>query len=212
MKRYTIFLFLIFLLCTACGNREDSRNLMGSWNELASVVTEEGWTQYTNGEYAQALDQFDLALEFNPDYADAYNGQGWSYTRLDSLNEAIGCFDLALEKGADAPTDALVGKAALCLRMADFENAVVYANRALEADSLYVFQHDPNVHWKTVHLILAQAYYGGGEYAAARREVVLLDPTCVLDAIDPATWAVGGKAYASYEEALLMAIEGLLEQ
>ena len=212
MKRYTIFLFLACLLCTACGRRKDSRNLMGSWDELASVVTEEGWTQYTAGEYAQALGQFGLAIEFNSDYADAYNGQGWSYTRLDSLNEAIGCFDRAIEKGAEAPTDALVGKAALCLRLADFDNAIDYANRVLEADSLYVFQHDPNVHWKTVHLILAQAYYGGRKYAEAQREVVILDPTCVLDAVDPATWVVGGKAYASYEEALLMAIERLLEQ
>ncbi|MCD6336039.1 MAG: hypothetical protein J7M27_12045 [Candidatus Latescibacteria bacterium] len=212
MKRYTIFLFLTVLLCAACSRRKDTRNLMGPWDELVSVVTEEGWTHYTAGEYARALDRFGLALEFDSDYADAYNGQGWSYTRLDSLDEAMGCFDLAMEKGAEAPTDALVGKAALCLRTADFDNAIDYANRALEADSLYVFQHDPNVHWKTVHLILAQAYYGGRKYAEARREVDILDPTCGLNAVDPATWAVGGKAYASYEEALLMAIERLLEQ
>lgn len=212
MKRYTILLFLAYLLCTACGGREDSRNLMGSWNELASVVTEEGWTQYTNGEYAQALDQFNLAIEFNPNYADAYNGQGWSYTRLDSLDEAIGCFEQAIEKGPSAPTDALVGKAAIFLHRADFDSAASCAEMALEADSLYVFQHDPNVDWRTVHLISAQAYYGLGEYVHARREVEILDSTCVPDAIDPATWVVGGTAYASYEEALLMAIERLLEQ
>jgi len=211
MKRAISFLFIALLLCTACGRRKDGRGLMGPWDELASVITEEGWTQYRAGEYVHALDKFDLALEVNPDYADAHNGQGWSYTRLDSLQEAITCFDQAIVKGLTVPPDAFVGKAAISLRMADFDNAVACADTALEADSLYVFQHDPNVHWRTLHLILAQAYYGLGKYAHAQDEVVTLEPTYALESDDPTTWEVGGTPYGSYEEALLMAIERVLE-
>jgi tetratricopeptide (TPR) repeat protein len=98
---------------------------------LAPAYINSGQTALDAGDYPAAVHDFDQALLFRPDYAEAYAGRGVAYTRLNRFGPAIASFTQALEiMPDDAQTYYDRGLAYLALgktslARADFRQAVI---------------------------------------------------------------------------------------
>ncbi len=145
MRRYYIHAAVInavLLLLTLIGCSGDIET------DTSSAIrhTEQGWISYNSGNYTQALLNFERALNSDPEYAEAYNGVGWS-----QLSLAL-TFSLAQESFQNAVrydssnADAWIGLAnVLYLRNkdnSDFTSAIRAIDNALDADAQYLYRHD----------------------------------------------------------------------
>jgi len=197
--------FLSALLLMGCGGKKSTKP-----EKTAQQLTAEAWTLFESGEYDNAKSGFEQALTKDVNFADAYNGRGWSNGFLDLKDEALSDFQSAIAKGLDKP-DAQVGLAGLYLGKEEFQSAINHSSAALSADSDYAFSHKPSINYLDLRLILAQAYYGlGGDYLdSAQVQVDHLNPANHLDPANPNTWTVNGQTYGTYAEALLKEIQRL---
>ncbi len=114
------YLFEMGLIYSAMGDRiEDAHrtylrviDLMGDEDEvapmvrnrLAEVYTNLGLTEVGLQQDYQALEYFDRALSYAPDYAAAINGKGQCYVTLKKLDRAEGLFKDAIGKAPNNPS------------------------------------------------------------------------------------------------------------
>ncbi len=61
------------------------------------IYNNRGNTYYVLGNYKQAIEDYDRAIEIKPDYTDAYNNRGIAYTYLSNYRQAIEDFNRAIE-------------------------------------------------------------------------------------------------------------------
>ncbi len=137
----------------------------------AESRTNEGWALFEAGDYAGAIGKFNSAISIDDTYADAYNGLGWSFAKMDSLAKSIASFDDCIANGMSG--DPHAGKAPVYRDLVppQFSNAVSSASSALSLDGSYVFEHDDTFDWHDLHLIKAQSHFGLGQYDLANAEV-----------------------------------------
>jgi tetratricopeptide (TPR) repeat protein len=164
-------LLLALVLAPGCGGGDSGPG------ETASSRTAEGWTLFESGDYEGAIEKFDRAVILDLTYADAYNGRGWSYARLDSLSRSLNDFGRAITRGGQgAPlADFYAGSSPVYrdidTRPSHFDSAVVFASDALALDRRYIFSHDNDFDWHDLHLIMAQAYFALNDYTSANSRV-----------------------------------------
>jgi hypothetical protein len=175
----------------------------------AIALTLEGWGEYAAGLHSDAAQSFREVLAADPQCADAQNGLGWACARMDSLETSRAALQAALALEPGFP-DALAGLAFVSSALHDHDTAITSASALLasEGDD-YVFWRDAAVTSSAVRLVLARSLFHRGDYDLAQAQIDLLDPANGLDPAVPATWVVGGAAYASYEEALLVELDHL---
>jgi len=156
----------------------------GGPTDTASSLTAAGWTLFEKGEYELAIDKFERALGLKADYADAFNGLGWSYAKLDSLANALQNFGMCVTNDPDL-TEGYAGCAPVYrdydTEPAHFDSAAAFASTALTQEASFEFSHDEDFDWRDLRLIMAQSYYGLGEFLLAKAQVdalggVSLDP------------------------------------
>jgi tetratricopeptide (TPR) repeat protein len=179
---------LIGLLCCAgllagCGGGGGG----GGPTETAASLTEEGWALYEDGEYGAAVVKFFGATELDASYRDAYNGLGWTYGKMDSLEKAVTNFEICISNGDTRP-DPRAGKAPVCrdLDPPEYEEAISAADAALSLDADFVFEHYEDFNWRDLRIIKAQCYFALQEYAEAVNEIEALggsvsDPTSAAE-------------------------------
>jgi tetratricopeptide (TPR) repeat protein len=173
------------------------------------VLTLAGWTHYSDGQFTQALSDFQDALAENPDCFDAHTGLGWSYAKLDSLEDAVSSFEAALAI-RNAFLDALAGLAMVSSALNDHQEVIDSASAVLDrVGNGYVFRRDPNVTSIDLRLVLANSYVETEEFGLAQEQVDILNPDNGLDPDDPDSWWVDGTQYLTYEEALLVELQRL---
>jgi tetratricopeptide (TPR) repeat protein len=167
---------LVGLLCCAgllvgCGGGGGG----GGPTETAASLTAEGWDLYEDGEYEAAIVKFFRATELDASYKDAYNGLGWAYGKIDSLEKAVTNFELCLSKGDTRP-DPRAGKAPVCrdLDPPQYDEAISTADAALNLDADFVFEHYEDFNWRDLRIIKAQCYFALQEYAEAVDEIQAL--------------------------------------
>ncbi len=160
----------------------------GEPTETAADLTNQGWALFVQGKYEEAIERFTRATQLDANYADAYNGLGWSYanTKVDSLAKALINFNLCIAKDT-THADPYAGRAPVYrdLNPPQFQDAINTATTALTKDSDYEFVHYTDFNWRDLHLIKAQCYYGLKEYTQALAEVVILDTDYMLDPGSP---------------------------
>jgi tetratricopeptide (TPR) repeat protein len=161
-------------------------------------IIQSGWAAFQRSEYHAALSEFKAAVAMDTTRAQGYDGKGWSYALLDSLEESTEALQVCLERDPDL-VDPLVCLAAVYSDLPDYNKAISNAQQALVLEPSFVFQHRASYDWRDIRLILAECYYATAEYASAHSEVMELDP---LFDLDP-----GSERYA---ELLLKKIEELV--
>jgi tetratricopeptide (TPR) repeat protein len=163
---------ILVLVVLGCGGGGDSGP-----GESASSRTAEGWTLFESGDYEGALEKFARAIVLDATYADAHNGHGWSYARLDSLSESLDSFGRAIINGGQSSVlaDSYAGSSPVYrdndARASHFDSAAVYASSALALNRRYAFEHDTDFDWHDLHLIMAQAYFALNDYTSANAHV-----------------------------------------
>ena len=159
------------LLLSGCGDDDNG-------GVTAEQLTSEGWTLFELGDFAGARSKFEEALAVDGGFAEADNGLGWTWVRLDSLEVAVSRFDAALTKGLPS-ADPYAGQAVAYrdVEPVDLTLAVAAAGSALGREIRYTFSHDPRLDWKDLRLILAQSYFGLQRYAEASAQVDSLGGT-----------------------------------
>lgn len=165
-------LLIVLMLAHGCGGGGDTAPA-----ESASSRTAEGWTLFEDGDYEGAIEKFARALTLDASYADAYNGFGWSYARLDSLSTSLNSFGEAITRTGTSAVlvDSYAGSSPayrdLLTRPSHFDSAAVYASNALALDRRYIFEHDGDFDWRDLHLIMAQSFFALNDYSAANARV-----------------------------------------
>ncbi|MBD3236389.1 MAG: tetratricopeptide repeat protein, partial [Candidatus Eisenbacteria bacterium] len=103
-----VVLLSLGLLLAGCSDDEENGGITDS-TLTAEELSDLGWDAFRDGNYPDALDYFDRALEKDAGLQDARFGLGWTLVRSGSYTEAIAAFDAVLAAGGDA-ADAHAGR------------------------------------------------------------------------------------------------------
>ncbi|MFC1618858.1 hypothetical protein ACFL45_02830 [Candidatus Neomarinimicrobiota bacterium] len=190
--------------------------------ERIDAFNEAGWVSMEEGNFAEALREFEDAIALDSDNIEGNIGLGWSLILMNSTN--LPRISTALGKGtADTKwqQDAWSGLAVTRLNQQRYAEADSLAGLVLNADSSYVLIYYSEVDWRDLLVIQAQARYYNVDYAQAWQAVLPLlaesvtltvgVPNGNLDPYDSATWVVNGTNFALYEAALADVIFRLVE-
>ena len=144
MKRYWL-LAGIALFCAACGGGNglgpgEARKREDKLKERLPL----DWKSYRTGDYQAAIAAFTETLEKaealegteavkNQVKSEAQNGIGWSFFRTQDLESAASSFKQATQLDR-RNADAWVGWAGVVLAQRRYNDAIQYANQALEID------------------------------------------------------------------------------
>jgi tetratricopeptide (TPR) repeat protein len=198
---------LIACMCSlavvfGCGGDGDGGG--GVHGDTAASLTAEAWALFEQGQYADALSKFTEATSLDSSYADAHNGLGWTYAKLDELGSALDEFHLAITNGLTT-ADPYAGRTPV-YRDYDtddnhFSNAIASGLSALGINHRYEFGHDDTFNWMDLMVILAHCYCGNGDFETANAWVDSLPDGEPEDPESP-----------TFKQDLLDQIEDLTEQ
>lgn len=131
--------------------------------------TAEGWTCWKRGDYDGATAAFGNALKVDPYYAEAHGGLGWTYMRMQNLEEAINTFEDAILVAEQAPLKVrqliYMGTATAYQANDDYLISAQrgrYMINALDGHN-FTFGPDNKVTGYDLYIILALDYYGLGQ-------------------------------------------------
>ncbi len=191
------------------GNESDPSTEVSATPNNAENLTESGWLVWEAGDYAAADPLFQDALVFDGDYADAFNGLGWTALSLGNLSEAVIHFQMAVGNELETE-DARVGLLAANKELpGQLSQAAANGILVLQNDPNYVFSHDPSIDADLVRLMLSQVYFRLGEsyFGEAQTLMDVVVPGNGLDLANPATWVVDSTTFSTYAAALIALIE-----
>ena len=174
----------------------------------AQLLLARAWKKFEQGQYSEAILDFELTLSENSNYSEAYVGLGWSYSFFDSLDKAEEQFDKALSLN-NKLLDAYVGRGMILLSKGKYNASVSDLSYVLASNPTYAFSHYTEIDYKDIHIALAEAYFYQSKYDKAQEHVNFLWPGNGLDPDQSTTWVIDSVSYATYHEALLTAIEKL---
>lgn len=166
-----------------------------------------GWTQFSAGDFAAALADFDAAIARDASHGPAHVGQGWARLQLattsSAANAAASSFGTALGLGASGP-EVRAGRAAASLAVggASLVQAVTDAAAARQASPQFQFTRRPSFDHRDLLLIEAFAQAARNDLAAALVAANLVAPSGI-DANSAASWVVDGQTYGSFGAAVL---------
>jgi tetratricopeptide (TPR) repeat protein len=186
-----------------CGGNGDGGGGVGGGGDTAASLTAEAWDLFEAGQYGDALAKFGEALGLDDTYADAHNGRGWTYAKMDSLASALDEFQLAITHGL-ATADPYAGRVPVYRDYEGdanhFSHAITSGESALGIAPRYEFGHDDTFDWKDLMVILAHCCCAEGDFETANAWVDSLPDGVPLDPESP-----------TFEEDLLDHIEDLTE-
>jgi tetratricopeptide (TPR) repeat protein len=185
-------------------------------SQFATQANEEsymvyGWSYFSQGEYIDALNSFNDAINLNSEYGPAYAGLGWVYLRMENYTSALEDFDTGL--GYDITLlEIYAGRSLIYLIQQSYPEAINDAQIVINADSTYQFEYAAGINYILMRLVMSQAYYATQEYQLAQEQCDMIDPENGLDPVLPGTWVVNDVTYDTYVEALLGLIQYLVLQ
>jgi hypothetical protein len=170
-----------------------------------------GWNFFESDDFDSALTRFEDAYDYDPDDADVLEALGWALLHLYRFDDGGAALSarsvleaaLALEPNR---LDCLVALAFVYQAIEAYDDAILIAEDALAiAGSGYVFDHDEDISSSDIRYCLILSLVGIGDFDSALEEAQKIDDSIDIDRADAATW----NGYSSFEEAVLVAVEGL---
>ena len=178
MKTMTIRFALVAALALAL----ISCNSDGGGSKSAAELTSDGWGAFAGGNFSAARDDFEQAIVVDANFADAYNGSGWSNARLGVLGTAAARFTTGLTKSS-SNNDMKGGFAFVLNAQKDYAQSAFYASAVITANASWTFAHDARFAAADLHLLLAEDYFSqpSPDFAASLAEVRILNPSFSAD-------------------------------
>ncbi len=124
--------------------------------------TEAGWGAWAEAQYLNAHEMFGNAYKMDDTYADAYNGDAWTFFREEDLSSAFNKF-MRAQYIDNTLLDAYVGNSCVLMYLGYFTDSALYGTYV--ADNLgdnYTFSRDASVTSFDVYMVLALDYFGLG--------------------------------------------------
>ncbi len=170
------FLLTIFIL--NCG----SDNGYKPEEKEAAELTSEGWTLFSYGinSYNKALTTFNEAIALDSTYIEAYSGAGWTNARLTNLTEALTYLNKCISLNSSF-VDAHAGKAFIYNAQKEYQKSIESGNTTLIKDKNWIFSHDETLSYHDIHLIIAEGYFGVGDYSRSLNQIQILNPEFSAD-------------------------------
>lgn len=122
-KRIPVVLILAALLASACI----------SFRSEAKEHHDAGVAFYDQGKFEEAVAEFNLSIELDPDFISAYNNLGLAYDKLEDFDRAIGAYTKAIALGPNEPTG-YYNRSFAYNSLGDYAAALEDLDRAIELD------------------------------------------------------------------------------
>lgn len=142
----------------------------------------QGWAAFEQGQYRTARDKFEQAWEKNPLEVEVYNGLGWSYFKLDSLEQAARQFHISYCL-FDTTADIAAGWAFVLNVQKLYARSNEKADQALALNPAWAFTHTLPLDVKDLRLLKAENYYLLGNFTQSLAEVKILNPAFPLTSV-----------------------------
>ncbi len=115
-----------------------------------------GLQKHNEENYSQSIEDYDKAIELNPEYVDAYNNRGNAYDDLGEYQQAIEDYDKAIELNPEDP-DAYINRGLSYNSLGKYQQATEDYDKAIELNP-----EDPDAYYSR-----GLAYNSLGVYHAA---------------------------------------------
>jgi hypothetical protein len=127
---------------------------------------EAGWQAWAANQFVSAHEMFGNSYKMDDSYADAYNGDAWTYFREEDLPTAFSKF-MRAQYIDNTLLDSYVGNSAVLLYMGYFSDSALYGTYVSDnAGDNYTFIRDASVTSYDVYMVLALDYFGLGNAAS----------------------------------------------
>jgi RNA polymerase sigma factor (sigma-70 family) len=130
----------------------------GEFNYL-HIYNNRGLSLYGAGDYAQAIQNYNKAIEIDSGYVHAYNNRGLAYYAMNEYDRAITDYNKAIEIDSDY-IHAYNNRGLVYYTMSEYDRAIMDYTSAIEIDHSYTFAYNNR----------GMVYYAGGEYEYAIRD------------------------------------------
>ena len=162
----------------SCSNANDSpRSITLSakraFEQTYEEMNDSGWSEYVNGNYQQAKDNFTKSISRCPSEIEAYVGKGWCDLKLSQIESSIQSFNDALAKEASGTTDDIYAGLCFAYDSQDLHEECLTASS--EISVAWEFKYDPSLDYNDIILLRAISYYAIGEFPNSLNEVRQLD-------------------------------------
>jgi tetratricopeptide (TPR) repeat protein len=195
--------FLIIGTISSCKKETIVKNEIYQPSEITITakeqdLTEKGWKLFTQKKFTEALEMFQEATEVNSLYTDAYNGLGWAYSQLDSLEKSHHNFSICIVSTTNDQIhkDACAGRAFVNLAMSEYEKAIMDVDEVIfvpdnysDYYTDYAFRHEPTFSKNKLLLVKAESYFMLGIYNYCLYTLWHIDES-IEDNTDPEVLAI----------------------
>lgn len=109
---------------------------MSSPKNKVKTYANRGLDFYKEGKFEEAIEQFNKAIEINPEISGLYRGLGGAYLELGDYGKAIENFEKALSMNPNNP-NTYNGLGEVYYQIGDYDKAIEYFKEAINIDSNY---------------------------------------------------------------------------
>lgn len=182
------FLLFIVLFIFSCERPGEDIEIPTGPVATAEYLVEEGWRLYKVGEYGDAVDYFETAINRDVFYKEAYLGLGWALNRSSNYDNAILRYDLLLALASENDTEfkilSYAGKAVAYAGLNSDSLSAQQAELFIEmADPSYVFPHDNWVSAANLKVLLVNEYWNYQDYYSVQNAIIDYFDEDLLDSL-----------------------------
>ena len=178
MNKNTRWILMILVaLVLGCSGGDDDGDGGGDING-PKVTIDDGWNEFTSGNYSEARDVFQSLVASKGE--EAHEGIGWCNLRLNNISGASSSFSQASSR-VDANAGALFAKWAL----QDYASVEGLLTTVLNKNTNWVFKYDSSVNVDDLYLHAAYSHMHLGDLSKCVSRIQDLDPSFQPNMNDP---------------------------
>jgi len=165
-NKLNLLIIPLLLLAVGCGDYLSDDKYLSGEAESYDGFMEEGWAEFSSGDYEAAAIAFQSAAERDATQPEVYLGLGWSQLRLMDLANAESNFQKVLSfafldeaNTTSLTNDANAGLTFLKLATSEYASVISFGNMVLAQNSAYQFSKDNTIDSQSLLIAIAEAHF-----------------------------------------------------